>query len=53
MGAGWLSQGCPKIRPTQGERGGSLAQDLVGGRAGSMNGGYNGGPPLGAVGGFG
>ena len=53
MGAGWLSQGCPKIRPTQGERGGSLAQDLVGGRAGSMNSGYNGGPPLGAVGGFG
>ena len=47
MGAGWLSQGCPKIRPTQGERVGSLAQDLVGGRAGSMNSGYNGGPPLG------
>ena len=39
--------------PTQGERGGSCAQGWVGERAGSMNGGYNGGPPLGVVGGFG
>ena len=53
VGAGWLGQGCARDGSEHGERGGSLAQGWVGGRAGGMNSGYNGGPPPGAVGGFG
>jgi len=53
VGAGWLGQGCSRTWSSHGERGGSRAQDWVGGRAGRMNSGYNGGPPPGAEGGFG
>ena len=53
MGAGWLGEGCARVGPEHGERGGSRTQNWVGGRAGGMNSGYNGGPPPGAVGGFG
>ncbi|XP_068706620.1 uncharacterized transmembrane protein DDB_G0289901-like [Montipora foliosa] len=53
VGAGWLAQGCARASNSHGERGGSRAQDWVGGRAGAMNSGYNGGPIPGAVGGFG
>ena len=53
VGAGWRSQGCARAGSSHGERGGSLGQGWVGGRAGAMNSGYNGGPTPGAVGGFG
>ncbi|KAM7432210.1 hypothetical protein ABFA07_017308 [Porites harrisoni] len=53
VGAGWLGEGCARVGPEHGERGGSRIQNWVGGRAGGMNSGYNGGPPPGAVGGFG
>ena len=53
VGAGWFGEGCTRVGPEHGERGGSRAQNWVGGRAGGMNSGYNGGPPPGAVGGFG
>ena len=53
VGAGWLGEGCARVGPEHGERGGSRAQNWVGGRAGGMNSGNNGGPPPGAVGGFG
>ena len=53
IGAGWTGQGCPRLGPEHGERGGSRVQGWVGGRAGGMNSGNNGGPPPGAVGGFG
>ena len=53
VGAGWLGEGCARVGPEHGERGGSRTQNWVGGRAGGMNSGYNGGPPPGAVGGFG
>ena len=53
VGAGWLSQGCARAGSSHGERGGSRAQGWVGGRAGTMNSGNNGGPSNGAVGGFG
>ena len=53
VGAGWLGQGCSRLGPEHGERGGSRAQGWVGGQAGKMNSGNNGGPPPGAVGGFG
>ena len=53
VGAGWNGQGCVRGGSTHGERGGSHAQGWVGGRAGNMNSGNNGGPAPGAVGGFG
>ena len=53
VGAGWLSQGCARAGLWHGERGGSRAQGWIGGRAGRMNSGNNGGPSPGAVGGFG
>ena len=53
VGAGWLDQGCARDGMNHGERGGSRAQGWVGGRAGAMNSGNNGGPTPGAVGGFG
>ena len=53
VGAGWYSQRCDRAGNTHGERGGSRAQGWIGGRAGIMNSGYNGGPAPGGVGGFG
>ena len=53
VGAGWVSQGCARVGYKHGERGGSRVQNWIGGRAGRMNSGYNGGPVPGAVGGFG
>ena len=53
VGAGWYTQGCARAGKQHGERGGSRAQGWIGGRAGSMNSGYNGGPTPGGVGGFG
>ena len=53
VGAGWYAQGCARVGKEHGERGGSRAQAWIGGRAGSMNSGYNGGPAPGGVGGFG
>lgn len=52
-GAGWLGQGGPRASESHGERGGSRIENWVGGRAGTMNSGNNGGPAPGAVGGFG
>ena len=52
-GAGWFGQGCTRLSSSHGERGGSRAQVWIGGRAGDMNSGNNGGPAPGAVGGFG
>ncbi|XP_022808410.1 uncharacterized protein LOC111345401 [Stylophora pistillata] len=53
VGAGWFSQGCSRQGSKHGERGGSRAQGWIGGQAGRMNSGNNGGPAPGAVGGFG
>ena len=53
VGAGWYAQGCSRVGYHHGERGGSRAQGLIGGQAGRMNSGNNGGPAPGAVGGFG
>ena len=53
VGAGWLDQGCERKGTSHGERGGSRDQDWLGGLAGRMNSGHNGGPIPGAVGGFG
>ena len=53
VGAGWLGQGCSRKGIQHGERGGSRGQCWVGGQAGKMNSGNNGGPCPGAVGGFG
>ena len=53
VGAGWYAQGCARVGQEHGERGGSRAQGWIGGRTGSMNSGYNGGPAPGGVGGFG
>ena len=53
VGVGWYAQGCARVGQEHGERGGSLAQGWIGGRAGSMTSGYNGGPAPGGVGGFG
>ena len=53
VGAGWNGQGCSRKGPSHGEGGGCLAQAWIGGRAGDMNSGNNGGPAPGAVGGFG
>nr|XP_058960210.1 putative lysozyme-like protein [Pocillopora verrucosa] len=53
VGAGWFGQGCTRLGSSHGERGGSRAQVWIGGRAGGMNSGNNGGPAPGAVGGFG
>ena len=53
VGAGWFGQGCARLGPSHGERGGSRAQGWIGGQAGNMNSGNNGGPAPGAVGGFG
>ena len=53
VGAGWFGQGCTRRGPSHGERGGSRAQVWIGGQAGGMNSGNNGGPAPGAVGGFG
>eukprot|EP00794_Sanderia_malayensis_P005223 gene5223-5879_t len=52
-GAGWIEQGLPRASADHGERGGSRAQNWIGGHAGTMNSGNNGGPAPGAVGGFG
>lgn len=52
-GGGWLGQGVARTSSSHGERGGSRGQNWVGGNAGSMNAGNNGGPAPGAVGGFG
>ena len=52
-GAGWSGQGGSRQGTYHGERGGSLLQTWVGGNAGGMNSGTNGGPAPGAVGGFG
>ena len=53
VGAGWLGQGCTRLGPSHGERGGSRAEGWIGGEAGGLNSGINGGPAPGAVGGFG
>ena len=53
VGAGWFGQGCTRQGSSHGERGGSRAQAWIGGQAGGMNSGNNGGPAPGAVGGFG
>ena len=53
VGAGWLGQGDTRAGTSHGERGGSILQYWVGGAAGQMNSGNNGGPAPGAVGGFG
>ena len=53
VGAGWFGQGCTRLGSSHGERGGSRAQGWIGGQAGNMNSGNNGGPAPGAVGGFG
>ncbi|CAH3168525.1 unnamed protein product [Pocillopora meandrina] len=53
VGAGWFGQGCTRQGSSHGERGGSRTQGWIGGQAGSMNSGNNGGPAPGAVGGFG
>ena len=53
VGAGWFGQGCTRLGSSHGERGGSRAQAWIGGQAGDMNSGNNGGPAPGAVGGFG
>ena len=52
VGAGWFGQGCARLGPSHGERGGSRAQGWIGGQAGGMNSGNNGVPAPGAVGGF-
>ena len=52
-GAGWHGQGGARYSNNHGERGGSLLQNWIGGQAGVMNSGNNGGPAPGAVGGFG
>lgn len=53
VGAGWLSTGCARAGRSHGQTGGSRLQGWVGGLAGEMNSGSNGGPAPGAVGGFG
>ena len=53
VGAGWYAQGCARAGISHGESGGSRSQGWTGGRTGSMNSGYNGGPVPGGVGGFG
>ena len=53
VGAGWFGQGCARRGSSHGERGGSRTQAWIGGQAGGMNSGNNGGPAPGAVGGFG
>ncbi|XP_048583957.1 loricrin-like [Nematostella vectensis] len=53
VGAGWNGAGCYRTSTVHGEAGGSRAEGWLGGRAGGMNSGYNGGPPPGAAGGFG
>ena len=53
VGAGWFGQGCTRLSSSHGERGGSRAEGWMGGQAGGMNSGNNGGPAPGAVGGFG
>ena len=53
VGAVWFGQGCTRLGSSHGERGGSRAQGWIGGQAGNMNSGNNGGPAPGAVGGFG
>ena len=53
VGAGWFGQGCTRLGSSHGERGGSRAQGWIGGQAGNMNSGNNGGPAPGSVGGFG
>ena len=44
VGAGWFGQGCTRLGPSHG---------WIGGKAGGLNSGINGGPAPGAVGGFG
>ncbi|KAK3730266.1 hypothetical protein QZH41_005247 [Actinostola sp. cb2023] len=53
VGAGWKVTGCARRTQSHGEPGGSRDQDWVGGKAGKMNSGFNGGPAPGAVGGYG
>ena len=53
VGAGWFGKGCTRLSSSHGERGGSRAEGWIGGQAGGMNSGNNGGPAPGAVGGFG
>ena len=53
VGAGWFDRGCTRLDSSHGERGGSRAQGWIGGQAGNMNSGNNGGPAPVAVGGFG
>lgn len=53
VGGGWLDKGCARSGTSHGETGGSRLQGWVGGLAGRMNSGNNGGPSPGAVGGFG
>ena len=53
VGAGWVGQGGPRAGTNHGGRGGSRLQNWIGGQAGGMNSGNNGGPAPGAVGGFG
>lgn len=53
VGAGWNSIGGSRAGPSHGERGGGISQNWIGGNAGRMNSGNNGGPAPGAVGGFG
>ena len=53
VGAGWNSTGKEREGTSHGERGGGKSEKWIGGRAGTMNSGNNGGPAPGAVGGFG
>ncbi|KAK3730919.1 hypothetical protein QZH41_000545 [Actinostola sp. cb2023] len=53
VGAGWNVTGCARLTQSDGEPGGSRDQGWVGGKAGKMNSGFNGGPAPGAVGGYG
>lgn len=53
VGAGWLSEGCERLKSNNGDAGKSRVQGWLGGLAGTMNSGNNGGPHPGAVGGFG
>lgn len=53
VGAGWLGQGCTRVKINNGNAGGSRGQGWVGGWAGKMNSGKYGGPDPGASGGFG
>ena len=53
VGAGWIASGNSRRSTEYGEAGGSRDKNWIGGRAGNMNSGNNGGPAPGGAGGFG